>query len=217
MRNWLAVATCSIWLLVSCCSLPAQTSSSQSASSQPQQCWFTDPTDADNLILAPCDTGVATDKPKVDKLSLVTPKPAQPDVQPSPAQIQSQSQLATHDVGPLTASGWCVIQPRNSNLKQSSSTSNSASDSSSSHTAPGCDVGLGLALFTHNRLSLVSVLGTKTLGIGLALIVVKPSPTFPRVVALALGIVVQYDSSGIYRQVYPALGATMSFRGSNVQ
>lgn len=198
MRNWLAVATCSIWLLVSCCSLPAQTSSSQSASSQPQQCWFTDPTDADNLILAPCDTGVATDKP-------------------SPAQIQSQSQLATHDVGPLTASGWCVIQPRNSNLKQSSSTSNSASDSSSPHTAPGCDVGLGLALFTHNRLSLVSVLGTKTLGIGLALIVVKPSPTFPRVVALALGIVVQYDSSGIYRQVYPALGATMSFRGSNVQ
>ena len=202
MRNWLTTVFACLILLLASCSLVAQTSSSQPANSQPQQvtqCWFTDPADFDNLILAPCDTGIPTGKP-----SLVTPKPAQPDAQ---AQL-----AATHDVGPLTASGWCAIQSRNS--KQTSSSSSTSSDSTSSHAGPGCDAGLGLALFTHNRLSLVSVLGTKTIGIGLAWVVVKPSPTFQHVVALAVGVVVRYDSSGIYRQVYPALGATMSFKGS---
>jgi len=188
------------------CGLLAISLSAQEPASQ-SQCWYNDPNDPDNMILAPCNkVSVATGESKAgDSKSAQTTSNSQA--------ANSNSQLTTQQStgsSPLVASDWCVAQSRNS---QPTASSNS-SDHNSSRT-PGCDVGLGVSLFTHNRLSLVSVLGTKTLGIGLALIVVKPTPSFPRVVALALGVVARYDSSGIYREVYPALGATLSFRGAS--
>lgn len=133
--------------------------------------------------------------------SLVAQRQAATQTDPHPTNTQPAE---NRTIGPLVASGWCVVQSRNTRP---------GSTSADDHHAPGCDIGLGVSLYTHNRLSVVSVLGTRTLGLGLALTVVKPTPAFPRVVALALGLVVEYDSGGIYRRVYPALGATMSFRG----
>lgn len=205
MRNKFTLVS---FLLAALLLLPACSLFAQATKPGSQQCWFDDPTDPDNMILASCKPEVANSQPTTGQPQPATPKPIQPSDNSQPTNLQP----ATHSIGPLIASGWCVVQSGKS--KPASSTVNpTTGNSGTGNPTPGCDIGLGVSLFTHNRLSLVSVLGTKTLGIGLALIVVKPTPSFPRVVALALGLVVQYDSSGIYRQVYPVLGATMSFRG----
>lgn len=83
-------------------------------------------------------------------------------------------------------------------------------------TNPGCDIGAGLALYRFKRfprLSWVAVLGRSTTGTGLAWTAYRPAPdsTGP-ILAVAIGAVVRYDVDGIYvREVYPALGATLSF------
>jgi hypothetical protein len=208
MRSSLLV-TC-LALLLAACLLATYPLAAQES----QQCWFNDPNDPDNLILTPCKVETPNGKPLAGKPQ------TQPQPTPKPAPPADKSTPTPHSSGPLVAGGWCAVQARN--MKPHSSTGNSVDPTSGTtpNHGPGCDAGLGLALLTfHNRqhqptrLSLVSVLGTKTLGIGLAWIVIRPTPSFPRVVALAIGAVVQYDSGGIYRQVYPALGATMSFRG----
>jgi len=78
---------------------------------------------------------------------------------------------------------------------------------------PGCDVGIGVSLFSWKRLSWVAVLGSKTVGVGVAWRAYSPTPQFPHVIAVALGLVSSHDSSGIDRHPYPALGATLSFGG----
>lgn len=79
---------------------------------------------------------------------------------------------------------------------------------------PGCDGGPGLALarFFNGRLAWVAVLGTKTLGTGLA--VVPHRPRRGPILAVAAGVVVRYDlATGIEDEPHLALGVTASFRG----
>lgn len=77
-----------------------------------------------------------------------------------------------------------------------------------SEDAPGCDVGVGLALARHDRLLWVGALGSETLGTGVGWVV---DPTAWRPLAVSLGLVVQWDETGIdTNEVYPAIGATMT-------
>lgn len=101
---------------------------------------------------------------------------------------------------PVLAAGWCVFADR----EPEEAGDNEAEEE------PGCDVGVGLALLRHRRLAWVAVLGAETLGTGVAWLVPQPGRRGP-VVAIALGIVTRYDSAGIHRTIYPALGATLSF------
>lgn len=114
---------------------------------------------------------------------------------------------------PLTAAGWCTFAKEGEGSEEES-------DEGGGEPTPdeegeplgiggsGCDVGLGLSLYRVNHLSFVGVLGTKSLGVGLAF-VVKRSPT----IAVAIGFIVPYDSSGIYSQPRLAIGATLNLKG----
>lgn len=93
----------------------------------------------------------------------------------------------------LSGAAWCVVHTREP-----------------AESEPGCDIGAGIALQRWRRLSWVAVVGAETLGTGLAWIAHRPERG--PVVAVAAGVVVRYDSTGISAgEVYPALGATLSF------
>jgi len=78
---------------------------------------------------------------------------------------------------------------------------------------PGCDVGLGAALLHWHRLAWVAVVGGETLGTGLSWSL-NPRRRSGPLIAVAAGVVVPYDSSGIdARKAAPALGATLAFGG----
>jgi hypothetical protein len=104
---------------------------------------------------------------------------------------------ADEDPGsPLVAAGWCVA--RNGEAEEG---------------APGCDAGLGVALYRWRRLSLVAVIGAETVGSGVAWVAYRPEGGGP-IVAIALGAVARYDTAGVdVGELYPALGATFSFGG----
>jgi len=77
----------------------------------------------------------------------------------------------------------------------------------------GCDVGLGAALLHWHRLAWVAVVGGETLGTGLSWSL-NPRRRSGPLIAVAAGVVVPYDSSGIdARKAAPALGATLAFGG----
>lgn len=94
----------------------------------------------------------------------------------------------SHSPSPVVGAGWCAVKMGDEET-------------------PGCDIGAGVALVHVNRISWIAVVGTKTVGMGLAWTVSnKP------VVAVAVGVICEYDETGIDgSKVYPALGATLSF------
>jgi len=105
----------------------------------------------------------------------------------------------------LTAATWCAI------------VSDSGSDPEESGRKPGCDVGMGAALYRWHRLAWVVVIGTETAGTGIALVTFRPPPgESGTVVAIAAGVVTPYDREGIYVDEWAlALGATFGFGGGS--
>lgn len=74
---------------------------------------------------------------------------------------------------------------------------------------PGCDVGVGVSLVSHGRLRWVAAIGSSTIGTGLGWIVGRSELG---VIAVSVGVIVPYDDQGINgEQLYPAIGATLSF------
>lgn len=74
---------------------------------------------------------------------------------------------------------------------------------------PGCDVGVGVSLFRRDNWALVAAIGSSTVGVGVARIVGRSELG---VIAVSLGVIASYDDQGIDGQnLYPALGATLSF------
>lgn len=145
------------------------------------------------------------------------PEPPSPAVSPSP----------------LVGAAWCTLRVSESKPESARPIPGGGGDSggdpndpdtpsnpdlsiNDQSTNPGCDIGAGLALYRfrrYPRLSWVAVLGRSTTGTGLAWTAYRPTPdsTGP-ILAVAIGAVVRYDVDGIYvREVYPALGATLSF------
>lgn len=92
---------------------------------------------------------------------------------------------------PLIASVWCGV-------------------SSSEQNSPGCDAGLGISLTTYHKFSFVSVVGTKTIGLGLAYTAYTPTEQFPHYIAIAFGVITSYDKGGIKTKIHPALGTTIT-------
>lgn len=119
---------------------------------------------------------------------------------------------------PLVASAWCTFVKEGDVEREEEEREGEEGGEEGEEVEPseeslgigdsGCDVGLGLSLYRINHLSFVGVLGTKSLGAGLAF-VVKRSPT----IAIAIGFVVPYDSSGIYSNPRLAIGATLNLKG----
>lgn len=123
--------------------------------------------------------------------------------------------------GQVAAAGWCVVKSSNSQSSDSNSTDQQPpddsfppqSDESDSTTSPlGCDIGVGFSLYTHNRLAVVAVVGSESIGSGIAWILNPNAPDNRPVMAVAIGIVTPYDRNGIGRDVQLALGMTLSLR-----
>lgn len=75
----------------------------------------------------------------------------------------------------IAAAGWCVMQ---SSDQQSDQSSNQPPNDSfppqqdeSESASLGCDIGIGFSLYTHNRLALVAVVGSESIGSGVAWII----------------------------------------------
>lgn len=129
------------------------------------------------------------------------------DEEPDEAEEPAKEEAPAHR-SPLIASVWCVISDSEQKpAEEPDDPEDPETEETSS--APGCDAGLGIALYRWRRLALVAVAGSETVGAGLAWIAYQ-AKTGP-VIAIALGIVARYDSRGIQRDVHPALGATLSF------
>lgn len=130
--------------------------------------------------------------------------------------------IASPLYGQIAAAGWCVVTDRKSESKSTDQPSQPPDDSfppqsdESESTSPlGCDIGIGFSLYTHNRLAIVAVVGSESIGSGLAWIInphAKSESDHRPVMAIAIGIVTPYDSSGIGRDVQLALGMTLSLR-----
>lgn len=78
----------------------------------------------------------------------------------------------------------------------------------------GCDGGLGLGLigrdFSQGRLSLVAVVGSKSVGVGAAWTIGE----WQRPVSVAVGLVAPFDSGGVYLEgAALAVGATVGLGG----
>lgn len=126
-------------------------------------------------------------------------------VKPAPATAEKPPAAPT---SPLVASGWCIV-------KSSSTKKDPAASATKDTAGPGCDVGVGAALVSRGRFSLVAAIGTKTIGTGIAWTAYKPTPQFPRAIAVAIGIASSWDSTGIGHKIYPVIGATVSFFGAS--
>lgn len=76
--------------------------------------------------------------------------------------------------------------------------------------APGCDVGVGLALQRWDRWALVAAVGSKTVGGGVAWVVGNSQQGRP--IAVSLGAIAPYDERGVDVGRWAwAVGATVSF------
>lgn len=122
--------------------------------------------------------------------------------------------------GQVAAAGWCAVKSSSDQSSRSNSTDQPPDDSfppqsdeSNSTTSPlGCDIGVGFSLYTHNRLAVVAVVGSESIGSGIAWILNPNASDNRPVMAVAIGIVTPYDRNGIGRDVQLALGMTFSLR-----
>lgn len=127
-------------------------------------------------------------------LALVAGLQSAPHAAPTPPATAQPAAIAAKALdGPIVASAWCAVQKDG---------------------GPGCDLGAGVSLLHFHRLNLVAVIGSKTVGAGLAWVAYRPSSAtgFQHTLAVAIGLVAPYDSkAGVSRAIYPALGATLAF------
>lgn len=94
----------------------------------------------------------------------------------------------------LTAAAWCPVY------------TDAPTDD-----APGCDMGVGVALYRRSQLAAVAAVGTKTVGVGVAWVVGR-MPTNDRPIAISLGAIAPYDERGIDAGRWGvAMGVTFGF------
>lgn len=110
-----------------------------------------------------------------------------------PLRAEEPAAKQTKERSPLVGAAWCQVGQAEAG-------------------ASGCDVGLGVALYRWHHLAAVAVVGQESVGAGLAW-VVTPSDYRGPSVAVAVGMVAHYDSSGIQTDPQPALGVTIAFTG----
>lgn len=109
---------------------------------------------------------------------------------------------------PVVASAWCVLRDRESPPAPVPA-EEELQEAVEEAPEPGCDVGVGLALYRWRKLSWVAVLGQETIGTGLAFVPHRPKRG--PIPALAVGVIVPYDGKGIYSELQLAIGVTLAF------
>lgn len=117
----------------------------------------------------------------------------------------------------IAAAGWCVVQSSD----QSESESIDQPDDSfppqedEQSTSLGCDIGIGFLFYQYKHLGLVGVIGSKSLGPGIAWIInpdARSEIDHRPVMAIAVGITTPYDEDGIYQDIRLTFGMTLSLR-----
>lgn len=98
----------------------------------------------------------------------------------------------------IVAAGWCTFQSKTK-----------TNEEPAENAAPGCDLGVGVSLYGSGRWRVVAAVGSWSVGAGLAWVALKPERG--PVIAVALGLMAPYDSSGIDPHPRLALGATFGF------
>lgn len=105
-------------------------------------------------------------------------------------QVEAPSPVPEPRTSLVVAAAWCVVR---------------VDDTPN----PGCDVGVGVSLIRHKRLSWVVAIGSSTVGTGVAWIIGRSELG---VLAVSVGVIAEYDDQGVNgQQLYPAIGATLSF------
>src|SRR6185295_2569889 len=79
---------------------------------------------------------------------------------------------------PLSAATWCVVKQRPTEPAAPAASADEGGEPTATP-APekrdlGCDLGMGVALYRWHRLSLVGVIGTRSIGAGFGFIVAEP-------------------------------------------
>lgn len=95
----------------------------------------------------------------------------------------------------IVAAGWCTFQTGEADEEE--------------EVPPGCDLGVGVSFFGRGPWRVVAAVGSWSVGVGLARVAVRPKRG--PVIAVAIGLIVPYDSSGIDPHPRLALGATFGF------
>jgi hypothetical protein len=113
---------------------------------------------------------------------------------------------------PVMPAAWCAVKSRKADVPPVPDPEEPAVETLTPSTEVGCDIGAALRLWgwAENRVVAVGVLGTESVGFGLAIVPYRPRSGM--VGAVAVGIVAPYDAEGIYSDgVAVAVGATLSF------
>lgn len=125
------------------------------------------------------------------------------------------SSIPSH--GQVAAAAWCVVQSSN----QSDQSSPQPDDSfppqpdEEQSSSLGCDVGIGFLFYQYKHLGLVGVVGSESIGTGIAWIInprAKSSTDHRPIMAVAVGVATPYDSNGIGKDLQLTLGMTLSLR-----
>ena len=143
-------------------------------------------------------------------LALLATLPARAQEAPRSAAEEAR----TREAYPVAAAAWCAVRSENEEPAALEAEPDPAADPAAADDpgAPGCDIGIGAAVYRWRRASLVAVLGAETVGAGIAWTAYRPERG--PILAFALGVVARYDSRGIDgSEFYPAVGATLSFTG----
>lgn len=118
----------------------------------------------------------------------------------------------------IAAAGWCVVTDSKSTdsdpIEQPDDSFPPQKDEQS--TSLGCDIGIGFLFYQYKHLGLVGVVGSKSLGPGIAWIInpdARSETDHRPIMAIAVGITTPYDEDGIYGDsIQLTLGMTLSLR-----
>lgn len=124
--------------------------------------------------------------------------------------------------GQVAAAAWCVVTDQKSGSKSTDQPSQlpddpfpPQSDESESTSPLGCDIGIGFLFYRYKHLGLVGVVGSESLGGGVAWILnpqAKSDTDNRPIMAVAIGLATPYDEDGIYQDFQLTLGMTLSIR-----
>lgn len=131
--------------------------------------------------------------------------------EPAEEPAESTADTESPSPSPFVAAGWCTVKESGEDStatdpidggEDTQTTTDSDSDSY-------CDMGIGFALYTKGRVSIVGVIGSMSTGLGLGVRI--PTPERGPILAVAIGVLVRYDADGIGRDIRPGLGITLTF------
>lgn len=119
----------------------------------------------------------------------------------------------------VAAAGWCVVTDSKSTdsdpIEQPPDDSFPPQQDEQLSNQLGCDIGIGFIFYQYKHLGLVGVVGSESIGVGVAWIInprARSDTDHRPVMAVAIGTATPYNSNGIGRDIQLTLGMTLSLR-----